>query len=458
MGNFNLNDEFYAQKKVLHKCIFCNKYKAVKKGTRNDKARFKCQNCLRWFVAGGSLKEKDNDTEKENIFINHLDGISYRKLAIRTKIKKTKLCKTVNELTADIQDNFEVTNQLLNQLKYSGRHIVDGKYIPVKEIVVDELLKASGKIPKSKKRKKVVRGKVLVWGADYESHDIPHFEFGDSENSFVFNNYFQYLKSIGYPMKSLTTDEKGEIIRAAKRHFSDCIIQLCIRHYLCKINKLLTIKNIRIKIRAKEKQIEKLFDGSESEYIPPTRFYSIKQLVKLHNEISALEFKYELLLDFQEIINLIVTASSYEIAEKRIESLNKYFWPKRKEMNFPKEHVRLVKKMIIDFEENKEHLLNYLKYPHLNIPSTTNLVEGNNSQLELRLSSIRGFENETTAKNYINSWIVKRRFTKFTDCRKQFKKLNGKSPLECAGADISDVQNWIKSFRKFTKSNSPLGG
>ena len=90
MGNFNLNDEFYAQKKVLHKCIFCNKYKAVKKGTRNDKARFKCQNCLRWFVAGGSLKEKDNDTEKENIFINHLDGISYRKLAISTKIKKTK--------------------------------------------------------------------------------------------------------------------------------------------------------------------------------------------------------------------------------------------------------------------------------------------------------------------------------------------------------------------------------
>jgi len=336
----------------------------------------------------------------------------------------------------------------LDQLKYAGNLVLDGKYVPVKEIAENDILKIFGKIPRSKKRRKVVRGKVLIWGTDYPNHDIPLFEFGDSENSFVFNEYFYKLKSIGYPMISLTIDDKDEIIRAAKRHFLEVIIQLCIKHYIEKINRILTIRNIRIKINAKEKQIEKLFPEEESDCIPATRHWSIKQAAKLSNEIAKLEFQYELLLDFQEIIISIITAEDYEIAEYRIQSLEKYFWPKRQEMNFPKDQIRMVKKLIADFQENKEYLLNYLKYPHLHIPSTTNLIEGYNSQLELRLASIRGFETELTAKNYINAWIVKRRFSKFTDCREQFKKLNGKSPIECAGVDISKMDNWLKAFSK----------
>ena len=160
-----------------------------------------------------------------------------------------------------------------------------------------------------------------------------------------------------------------------------------------------------------------------------------------------LESRYELLFDFQSIIVNIVTAPDYDTALERIESLEKYFWPKRQKMNFPKEQIRLVRKLLTDFRDNQEYLLNYLKYPHLNIPSTTNLLEGFNSQLELRLSSIRGFEIVDNAENYMNAWIVRRRFTKFTDCRGKFKKLNGKSPLECAGVDISKSKNLLKAFR-----------
>jgi hypothetical protein len=176
--------------------------------------------------------------------------------------------------------------------------VLDGKYVPVKEIDEINVLKKFGKIPKSKKRRKVVRGKVLIWGADYPNHDIPIFEFGNSENSFVFNRYFHKLKLIGYPLISLTVDDKAEIIRALKRHFPNCIIQLCIKHYIAKINKILAIRNIIIKIRAKEKKIEKLFADNESEYIPATRIHSIKTAARLFNEISDLRFKYELLLDF----------------------------------------------------------------------------------------------------------------------------------------------------------------
>lgn len=381
---------------------------------------------------------------QKQILIDHLDGVSYRKLQRRSGVRKQSLCDSVNLQTAGLQNNFEITQQLISKLKYSGNHVVDGKYVPVKEVVPDD---SSGNIPRSKKRRKVVKGKVLIWGADYESHDILNFEFGDSESGTVFNSYFRQLKSINYPMISLTLDDKREIASAAKRHFPNCIIQLCIKHYLAKINRILTISHIRIKINAKQNQLEKLFVSPDSEYIPTSRPQSVKQAAKLWNEITELHFRYELLLDFQNAIVSILTAADYQTAIYRIESLENYFWPKRQKMDFPKDHIRTIRKSLTDFRENKEYLLNYLKYPHLNIPSTTNLVEGFNSQLELRLSSIRGFETETTAKNYLNAWIVKRRFTKFTDCRGQFKKLNRKSPIECAGADISDVQKWLKTFQ-----------
>lgn len=328
----------------------------------------------------------------------------------------------------NLPDNLELTKQCFDQLKYSGNLVVDGKYVPVKEFVEIDQSETIGKIPRSRKRQKVKRGKVLIWGADYDSHDLPHFEFGDSENYFVFNDYFYALKSNDYPLRSLTIDDKGEAIRAAKRHFPNCIIQLCIKHYLAKLYRILVTQNIVVKLRVKKKKIEKLFPDPRSERIPTSRQYSLKQIIKLTNEMAELEFRYELLFDFQAIIVSIITAPDYKTAQNRIESLDKYFWPKRQKMNFPKEQIRLVKKLLADFRNNQEYLLNYLKYPHLNIPGTTNLLEGFNSQLELRLSSVRGFETIATAKNYVNAWIIKRRLTKFTDCRNGFKKLNGKSP------------------------------
>jgi transposase-like protein len=420
--------------------LLCNKHQAIKKGIRQNRQKYFCQNCHQHFSRPLIREQK---VSQKNIVLDHLDGLSYRQIERRINVPKKKLCQIVNSRIDDLPNNFAITKSLIKKLDYSGNHVVDGKYIPVKEIVLDNEL---GKIPRSKKRQKVVKGKVLIWGSDYGSHDIPHFEVGNSENSLVFDHYFRRLKELDYKMLSLTLDEKQEIFRAAKRHYSQIVIQLCIKHYIAKINRTLKIVSIKIKIRSKEKQLDKLFLSEGSEYIPVSRWYSMRRAIKLVNEITELEFKYELLLDFQNIIKSIVSAENYQTAIYRVDSLLRHFWPKRRKMNFPKEQIRLVRKLILDFQDNQEYLLNYLKYPHLNIPHTTNLIEGLNSQLELRLASIRGFENEDTTKNYLNALIVKRRLTKFTDCRGQFKKLNGKSPLECAGADISDVQSWLKVF------------
>jgi len=428
----------------LYRCKSCHKHEAIKKGIRRNQQKYFCLNCRKYFSRPLTRKSAPVNNE---VLLDHLEGISYRKLQNRTGVQKKKLCQIVNMEISNLPDNLEMTKQCFDQLKYSGNLVVDGKYVPVKEFIDTDQSEAMGKIPKSRKRQKVKRGKVLIWGADYDSHDLPHFEFGDSESDIVFNDYFHTLKANNYPLKSLTTDDKGEAIRAVRRHYPDCVIQLCTKHYMAKLNRALVTQSIAVKLRVKEKKIEKLFPEPESECIPVSRKYSLKQIVKLANEMAELEFRYELLFDFQSIIIGILTAPDYQTAQDRIESLDKYFWPKRQKMNFPKEQIRLVKKLLADFRDNQEYLLNYLKYPHLNIPATTNLLEGFNSQLELRLSSIRGFETIATAKNYINAWIIKRRLTKFTDCRNGFKKLNGKSPLECAGVDISKSKHLLKAFR-----------
>ena len=418
----------------------CYKHEAVKKGVRRNKQKYFCQNCQKYFHRD-LIRQKT--ISPKQLVKDHLDGMSYRKLEARTGMQKKKLYQAVNAKISTVPNTLEITKSLISKLGYSGKHVVDGKYIPVKEVVLED---RGGNIPRSKKRRKVFKGKVLIWGADYETHDILNFEIGDSESVFSFNRYFKRLKEVGYLINSLTIDDKKEIERAAKRHFPKCVIQLCLKHYKAKINRVLKISHIKVKIRAKEKQLEKLFVSKRSEYIPGSRPYSLRQAGRLINEIWDLSFRYELLLDFQDVIFSVLDAKSYEIALARMESLEKYFWPRRRAMCFPKEHIRIVRKLLLDFRENQEYLLNYLKYPHLDIPYTTNLIEGINSQLELRLSSIRGFETEKTAENYLNAWIVKRRLTEFTDCRGQFRKLNGKSSLECAGADILDVRKIKKQL------------
>ena len=358
----------------------------------------------------------------------------------------------VNRETARLQSSTDVTRHFFPQCAYSGNHIVDGKYVPVKEVV---RMSPRGKIPRSWKRAKVKRGMVLIWGADYGTHDILHHEFGLSENVFLYGNYFKTLKELGYPMKSCTIDEKKEIIEAVPAYFPDCIVQLCIRHYVAKISRISGIKHIIIKINSYEKQLNRLFPNKGVDRIPPSRQYALARAIRCSNAIADLEFRYELLLEFYYAVIAVLCADTHEIALRRIDSLERYFLPRAQRLPYPAAHVRIVEELFKDLKADQEYLIAYLKYPLMHIPRTTNLVEGYNSQLESRLASIRGFESETTARNYVNAWIVKRRFTRFECCKKPFQHLNGKTSLECAGADISKVENWITFCRKRPQEKAP---
>ena len=160
----------------------------------------------------GSGDKKINELE---VLASHLERGSYRMLSRQYGIGRTKLCEMVNDGLKNLPTNFELTKLLVDKLKYDGRLIVDGKYIPVKEKTgmnlppeVVSWVGRRNKIPRSKKRRNVRRGKTLIWGCDYESHDIPHQELGDGENGFVMNDYFGKLKELKYPLLSLTVDDK----------------------------------------------------------------------------------------------------------------------------------------------------------------------------------------------------------------------------------------------------------
>lgn len=383
-----------------------------------------------------------------------MERASYRILSARYSKSKNELYKVIEGQLQSLPDNYELTDKFKAKLKYLGRLVVDGKYIPIKErrdihplplIDLSTGRRRKTLIPRSAKRIKVRRGKTLIWGCEYLSHDIPHFELGDSENSFVLNDYFKGLRDLNYPLISLTTDDKDEIARAARRYYPQVIVQLCIRHYLRKIKKELGIGAIKIKIKSLEKKLDQLFGRDENNtYLPPTRAWTLKTANKLVNKILDISFNYELPLEFESRIIEIICSRNYQEANKMTDDLLKTFWPKMRFMmksQFEISQIKKVGDLIKDFRVKKEYLISYLKYPHLHIPSTSNMIEGYNSQLELRFSSIRGFENISKAKCYLNAWIIKRRLTKFTDCRKGFTKLNGKSPLECAGVDNSDIEN-----------------
>lgn len=257
-------------------------------------------------------------------------------------------------------------------------------------------------------------------------------------------------------MRSCTIDEKKELFDAIGAYFPDCIVQLCIRHYLAKISKISGIKHVIVKIQSYENKLNRLFPHKDIDRIPSSRAYALARAIKWSNAIADLEFRYELLSEFYYAVIGILCADTHEIALRRIDSLERYFLSRAKRLPYPAEHVRIVEELLKDIKSNQECLLNYLKYPHMHIPRTTNLVEGYNSQLESRLTSIRGFESEATARNYMNAWILKRRFTKFECCKKPFKHLNGEAPLECAGADISKVTNWISFCRKLPSGKSAV--
>lgn len=261
----------------------------------------------------------------------------------------------MKELEA-LPHNNEITEWYCNWKRFSGALVVDGKYVAVKGY--DE------KIP-------------LIYGIDYQTHDIPICLLAPSENFQALVQFFTKLKNVGYPLRAITCDENDAIRMAAEYVYPGCITQICHVHFL---------ENIRRTLRVRSEETYRGF------------------LADLEEHIFGVPF----------------------LGKDRLEARIRWRSPRHYD-----DPVKIATMQHIF--GNSERLTAYVRAKALlriDCPRTTNLIESYNKQLNGRLKTIQGFESFRTAERWLSAWILRRRLTPFTDCRGRFKRLNGTPSIE----------------------------
>lgn len=356
----------------------------------------------------------------------HLNRKSFRIIERETGVQKKTICSATASVTEELIDSNELT-KLMRPQNYCGIILVDGKHVMVKE-----------------------KNLVEISFIDYLTHDVPVHISAFSENMHDLEEGFLFLREIEYPLVAVVCDESmGEIATVAKGIFPKAIIQHCLTHYTRNIDRVFAFKQATRSIKALERQLREMDDS----FLISTHHYDIEKARNIVNEIAQLEFEYGYLMEVHKYFQEIFWDTKNE---HDLHSLEDELNEAIARMNLEKyPHAEKIRKRYLDYYEKRERLIAFTKYPDMDIPKTTNLIEGfNSTTLELRLSSIRGFEKEEHARNYLNALILKRRFQKFTDCKGKFKHLNGRSPLEISNPLNTfnfNGHDWIHFCRNLKK-------
>ncbi len=299
--------------------------------------------CNQWFQINRSQK----DTTAKRLTLFHLDGIAFRSLADQYKISIGGAYTKVSKQLASFAHCADITREYCS--RYGGVLLVDGKYVKVKGY--------ERKIP-------------VLYGVDYQTHDIPTYLLSIAENYQTCLVFFQSLRLLNYPLQAVVCDDNNNIYDAARYVYPNVIIQLCQNHYKENIRDTLdlTLNPYYIPFM---KQIEELFSRKRS----PDDF----------NRCA------------KNIFHLYKTDP-------------------------------LCARILVDMYNNHKYLLGW-RQGH-DIPTTTNLNECFNSHLQGRLKTIKGFESFKHADLWLNAYFLRRRTKRFTDCAGKFKRLNGYTSLQ----------------------------
>lgn len=220
---------------------------------------------------------------------------------------------------------------------------------------------------------------VLLWGIDYFRHDIPIFTLAPSENYQAWARFFSFFRILNHYPKLLVCDDNINLKMAARRCFPNVRIQTCFNHFK---------ETIRRDLKVRSDDTYKVF---------------------MRKVESVLEGK---------------------LADH---TLNHWLWCLYRDFK----HDPVCLSVLTNIERYKEELLAYRGIPQA--PITTNLIEGLNGHLESRLFALRSFQSVTHARLWFNGYILKRRYTKYTDCRGKFSFLNGKSGVELTKKESVDI-------------------
>jgi len=211
---------------------------------------------------------------------------------------------------------------------------------------------------------------VLLWGFDYLRHDIPVITIAPSESYASWSRFFSYFRILNNYPRLLVCDDNVNEKLAAREKFPEVKIQTCYNHFK---------ENIRrdLKVRSDDtykefmKRIEDVLTGKRTDHDRNKRLFSLYK--EYHHDPVCL--------------SVLTNIAKYE-----------------------------------------PELLAYRGIPQA--PVTSNIIEGMNSHIEARLHSLRSFQTVQHAKLWFNGFILKRRFTTYTDCKGKFKHINGKSGVQ----------------------------
>lgn len=211
---------------------------------------------------------------------------------------------------------------------------------------------------------------VLLWGMDYFRHDIPVILVAPSEGYQPWSKFFYYFRIINHYPDLVVCDDNTNCKMAARRHFPAVHIQTCFNHFK---------ETIRRELRVR----------SETTY----------------------------------------TSFMYRIEEALTGKLNDLDLNKRLGDLYDEwQQDPVAVSVLANIERYRRELTGYRGFP--GAPVTTNIMEGMNAHLEARLQAIRSFQSVSYAKLWMNGYVLKRRYTRYTDCRGKFRALNGKSGVQ----------------------------
>lgn len=211
---------------------------------------------------------------------------------------------------------------------------------------------------------------VLLWGIDYFRHDIPIMIVVPSESYQSWSKFFFYFRVISHHPELLVCDDNANLKLAARQHFPAVRVQTCFNHFKESIRRSLKVRS-EDTYKPFMKQVEDVFTKKRNDRDMDTRLTKLYE--EYHHDVVALS-------------------------------------------------------VLTNIERYRKELTGYRGVPHS--PVTTNMIEGLNAHLEARLVSLRSFQSPSHAKLWMNGYVLKRRFTIFTDCKGKFKLLNGKRGVE----------------------------
>ena len=215
---------------------------------------------------------------------------------------------------------------------------------------------------------------VLLWGIDYFRHDIPVFTIAPAETYQTWARYFSFLRILDLHPQLMVCDDDTGLKMAARNAFPATKIQTCYNHFK---------ENIRRDLHIRSDQ------------------------GKLYK-------------DFMKRIESILS-SSQKIANQ---TFNTWLFALYRDYHADP----LCLSILTNIEKYKPELLAYRGISQA--PVTTNLIEGMNGHLEARLQKLRSFQSVEHARLWLNGYVLKRRFTKFTDTRGKFRFLRGKTGVQ----------------------------